>query len=337
MQSDNSAGLDTRCAASGMNRRSFDFAAGLLPCSACVLLPENAALVSIALAALPPVASSAASTPAPTAGDVAALDFLAGLWSFLYHQLQLLGAERDAKEAAAKAAAVPAEADSKTTMDADSAAASLSTEQAASFDPFAAFAFRRAQMASSGNGSSEMLDGPTLNPIDAELSATAAASDEEYEERCLGYRTLASLCSLLLGFFAVSPPLAATHRARILASLHLADFSPLVRLISEFLLLQSDAQLLQQEGLQASFDMLQALKKCDRIAANSATAAAEAAPECSTFEDREKKRARLSASPPATAKAATEKAVTSPPASSPPLGRSSSSAARFDALFGAQR
>lgn len=86
----------------------------------------------------------------------------------------------------------------------------------------------------------------------------------------LGYRTLASMCSLLLGFFAASSPL---FHSSLLHTLGLKDFQPLIRLIKEFLLLQSDAQMLQQEGLQASFNCMEQLEKQNTAAAAALVAA----------------------------------------------------------------
>lgn len=106
--------------------------------------------------------------------------------------------------------------------------------------------------------------------------------------QCLGYRTLASMCSLLLGFFATS---SSDHRVRIMKALHLSSLSPLVRLIKEFLLLQSDAQLLQQAGLQSSFNMLTDLEKAERRATN-VTSTSDGSGSVDT-EGREAKRAKF--------------------------------------------
>lgn len=92
----------------------------------------------------------------------------------------------------------------------------------------------------------------------------------------LGYRTLASMTSLLLGFFACSSAACGDH---LLSALRLTSFAPLLRYIQEFLVLQSDSQLLQQEGLETTFRMVEQLKKRDRMRATieSVTASESAA------------------------------------------------------------
>lgn len=107
--------------------------------------------------------------------------------------------------------------------------------------------------------------------------------------QCLGYRTLASMCSLLLGFFAIS---SSDHRSRIMSTLHLSSLAPLARLIKEFLLLQSDAQLLQQAGLQSSFNMLTDLEKAERRATATTSTSAGGGMDADP-EGREAKRAKF--------------------------------------------
>jgi len=96
------------------------------------------------------------------------------------------------------------------------------------------------------------------------------------------------MCSLLLGFFAIS---SSAHRARIMSALHLSSLAPLARLIKEFLLLQSDAQLLQQAGLQSSFNMLTDLEKAERRA-TATTSTSDGSGSVDT-EGREAKRAKF--------------------------------------------
>ena len=181
--------------------------------SACVLLPENAAMVDAALAALPSLDSpAAAASPAPVAGQVAALDFVCALWSFLHHQLQLLGAERDASDkqreeaaaaarppTAATAAAAPtvAEFSESKTMDTSAPAMDLSIEHAATSDPFAAFAARRA--AASATSDAPASTDPALSSIDTQMDQAANATNEEYEEKVSGAAVTANARRGMLG------------------------------------------------------------------------------------------------------------------------------------------
>ena len=94
----------------------------------------------------------------------------------------------------------------------------------------------------------------------------------------LGYRTLASMTSLILGFFACAssttssspslspspsssiPPIA-DYSNFILSTLRQSSFIYPIDYIQQFLLLQSDSQLLQQDGLETTFKMVEALKR----------------------------------------------------------------------------
>lgn len=81
------------------------------------------------------------------------------------------------------------------------------------------------------------------------------------------------MSSLLLGFFACS---SSTHRSRILSLIRQSDFSACAGYVQEFLFLQSDSQLLHEEGLEAMFRMLESLRRMDRSAAAAAATAAAA-------------------------------------------------------------
>jgi len=273
----------------------------------CFLLPENSDLTCAAHASLPSVLSPP--SPPVAAGDVSAVAFLCALWSHLHHQLQLRAAERDAHDAA-HASDDDAVGERKQSADVEMSFA----ERVA--DPFAAAAAR----AKTG-GAAALSAAPVSSELEAHLAEAAQSADEAAEEQSLGYRTLASLCSLLLGFFATSSSSSAESQQRLLASLRLPSFQPLVRLVKEFLLLQSDAQMLQQEGLQASFDM------CDRLEKlNKALALVAASPAASNDTDeRQAKRARVAEASPE-------------PARSPTRALSDSlAAASFDTLFGRQQ
>jgi hypothetical protein len=255
---------------------------------------------------------------------------LCALWSHLYHQLQQRAAARDAHDAAA-ARASPTAADAADERkqlqhleNVDAGDIEMSFEQRVA-DPFAAAASR----ARSG-GAAALTAGAVSSEVEAQLVQDVDAGDEAAEEQSLGFRTLASLCSLLLGFFATSASSTDTARAQLLSSLRLSSFQPLVRLVQEFLLLQSDAQQLQQEGLQASVAMCERLEKLDKKNSSKTTTAtgspaAAAAAAAASAEDnsveRQTKRARLAESSPE-------------PASSPTRVLSNSlAAASFDSVF----
>jgi hypothetical protein len=151
----------------------------LLPHSACPLLLENAELAAAAIAASEGTSGDAASPPLVQAGDVSAIDFVCALWLHLNHQLQVLAAERDVRDAARASAAsksseITGSADRESKLNPDF---SMSLEEQVA-DPFAAFAAARAQ-----SGSSSGVAAAPQTAIEAELAEVAAAADEAEEEK----------------------------------------------------------------------------------------------------------------------------------------------------------
>jgi len=222
--------------------------------SNCTMLATNWSSLESALS--DSIHISPASAPAST---LPALDFFCHLWSYLHSRLQALLGEYDDQQQEGKQAM---SAQQPGYDDMDQAATQplspdLSMEEAMESDPFAAAAARMAARTTT-----------TTNPADAvqahlEQQALMSSMDDMMEEQTLGLRTLASICSILLGFFAASSTATRSYLLSLLRP-STTSLTPLMRYIKEFLLLQSDSQVLDQAALEVTIHMLERLEQMEK-------------------------------------------------------------------------